>query len=663
MHQEQPVQIENAVDYLLHAHLSRTTGGSGWRNQRFYKLPLLIRQIAWIWCSFHILLYRLKINKITTSYTRSEIRDLCSARPVLSVLIFSGLAGFCLGVVNSTWQASVETGQVLAGIVRYPPGNPYYIYHLKAFSLLNQISALLLWFCRCERGLSILTSGLLGMVSFWAVGATILAISRSVAVSVIGVIFIYFSNHLGDGAMYPIALLGYDHTYGILGLSLAVLTMALVGNGAYRSAMFCMGLAPCIHLPWAIWLIFIVLLACLFDLDFAREVSRKHYPYLMAGLLISALSLGFQFCFMQDLPTLAPQIKKQYLDAFVKYWCSHRRKLFSELFRDEIHSTWLAVTCCSLSVALCYTCPRLTTRNGPLRLMLRMIFISGVGALAAGVITEIPPERVPAWLSILMVGRYINLNNVVLAALMIGVFTANRMRSYATNYNLFALFLITALFNRHVEVRVPALIFPLIWFAYVSYSGVSPPPKKPMMSQRTHRISYEVLISLVLILFLAVFVPYDKYREKFLSCGIASRNLFTDDKNREFYEEVSARDGLLIISQEFRLVPAKTRRPILIDAQNVNFIVYALESAPQVNDILRGVYGVDLFKPPHDRNVQVPGRFYKELWEKRTIEEWREIGEKFGATDILVEAGWRLSLPIVVRNETMTLYEIPGKHQ
>jgi len=41
-----PVQIENAIDYLLHAYLSRATAGLGWGNQRFYELPLLIRQIA-----------------------------------------------------------------------------------------------------------------------------------------------------------------------------------------------------------------------------------------------------------------------------------------------------------------------------------------------------------------------------------------------------------------------------------------------------------------------------------------------------------------------------------------------------------------------------------------------------------------------------------------
>jgi len=54
------VQIENAIDNFLHAHLSRSTAGPCWGNQGFYELPLLIRQIAWIWRPFHIILYRQK---------------------------------------------------------------------------------------------------------------------------------------------------------------------------------------------------------------------------------------------------------------------------------------------------------------------------------------------------------------------------------------------------------------------------------------------------------------------------------------------------------------------------------------------------------------------------------------------------------------------------
>lgn len=70
------VQIENAIDNFLHAHLSRATAGLGWGNQGFYELPLLIRQIAWIWRPFHIILYRQKtaLQPLFTHALRLRVR-------------------------------------------------------------------------------------------------------------------------------------------------------------------------------------------------------------------------------------------------------------------------------------------------------------------------------------------------------------------------------------------------------------------------------------------------------------------------------------------------------------------------------------------------------------------------------------------------------------
>jgi len=67
-----PVEIQNGVDQLLHVHRSGSAAGLGCWNQRFYELPLLIRQVTWIWSPFHILLYRLKTSKIVTFHTRSK---------------------------------------------------------------------------------------------------------------------------------------------------------------------------------------------------------------------------------------------------------------------------------------------------------------------------------------------------------------------------------------------------------------------------------------------------------------------------------------------------------------------------------------------------------------------------------------------------------------
>lgn len=59
------------------------------------------------------------------------------------------LLAFSLGALlavgrHATWQAPVENGQMLAGLVPFLPENPYHLYLVKLWSLLNQASALLL---------------------------------------------------------------------------------------------------------------------------------------------------------------------------------------------------------------------------------------------------------------------------------------------------------------------------------------------------------------------------------------------------------------------------------------------------------------------------------------------------------------------------------------
>lgn len=70
-----PVQIQNRIDYLSHIDLARSAAGFGWWYHWFNELPLLIRQVAGIWCSFYILSYRLKNRKLTTSHTRSKTEN------------------------------------------------------------------------------------------------------------------------------------------------------------------------------------------------------------------------------------------------------------------------------------------------------------------------------------------------------------------------------------------------------------------------------------------------------------------------------------------------------------------------------------------------------------------------------------------------------------
>ena len=58
------------------------------------------------------------------------------------------------------------------------PDNPFYLYHLKLWTILHQICALLLRAGLSEIALSKLVSGLLGMVSFQAIAMIVYALSR-----------------------------------------------------------------------------------------------------------------------------------------------------------------------------------------------------------------------------------------------------------------------------------------------------------------------------------------------------------------------------------------------------------------------------------------------------------------------------------------------------
>ena len=52
-----------------------------------------------------------------------EVRHTINRHPFRYLVVLSGLFGLVAGLSKATWQVSVETGQVLAGIVKYPVYN------------------------------------------------------------------------------------------------------------------------------------------------------------------------------------------------------------------------------------------------------------------------------------------------------------------------------------------------------------------------------------------------------------------------------------------------------------------------------------------------------------------------------------------------------------
>jgi hypothetical protein len=112
---------------------------------------------------------------------------------------------------------------------------------------------------------------------------------------------------------------------------------------------------------------------------------------------------------------------------------------------------------------------------------------------------------------------------------------------------------------------------------------------------------------------------------------------------------------LLLTSGTMQLIQLWTRRPVLLDAGALDEMAYVPQAAPQVDRILRAVYGIDTSRLPDSFDAHTA----RALWEERTVAEWQRIGHQFGVTDVLTYEGWALKLPVVARSSGFTLYGIP----
>jgi hypothetical protein len=137
-----------------------------------------------------------------------------------------------------------------------------------------------------EITLSLIVSGLQGMLTFQALALFVYALGRDVLLAVGTAALIFFSRAAEYGTVYPLFLLGTEHTYGVVGLSTGVLVMALLGAGWYRTGALLLGIAPCIHPSLGSWTGALSPLRFFrTSVGFARSFGRR-----LSGLLPDAAS-------------------------------------------------------------------------------------------------------------------------------------------------------------------------------------------------------------------------------------------------------------------------------------------------------------------------------------------------------------------------------------
>lgn len=571
----------------------------------------------------------------------------------LWVLTVSGLLGFGLGMIRfPTWQVAVEGAQVVAGIVQYPTDNPFYIYQVKLWTVLHQICALLLRAGISEIMLSRLVSGLLGMVSFQALSVFVWAFSRDGLVATGAPALIFYSRAAEHG-VYPIALMGTDHTYGVMGLSVVVLVVALLGAGCLRLGGFLLGVAPAVHASLGAWLGLIVAVCVLWDFKRLRTEWRPALPYFVAGGAVTALSLLVHLAMSHDLAGVDASVSSRYLTAFVAAWDMHRRPV-------TIASVGTILNVAALLVASIWLKAFAIDLPRPAAFALRAVIVSAVLSLSVMLLSWLPPTVVPPTLLILMPTRFLNFNTLAFVPLMLGLLGIyrgsfwSRLVTAALLYGLFASYRSMVWDTPPGPGWLARSIQPNPWHVFVAASigllGVRMTsawkPARGALASKVARTMSLALLAVSAVLTWRVARPY----------------AMLDRTNDPFFAAVSAEgNGMVLTGGSFHLVQLYTRRPVLLDGGGLDALTYAPSAGPAMERILRDVYDIDFFNPPAEARqaAAIPHRVNKPVWERYSRRKWEEIGRTFDVTQVLTRADWSLDLPIAAENSAFRLYRIP----
>lgn len=555
-----------------------------------------------------------------------------------------------------TWQVAVETAQVVAGLVRYPDGNPFGVYHVKLWTILHHVCAPLLLAGVSEIAVSKMVSGLLGMVSFQALTMIVFAFSRDAVLAIgapIVIVVAFLETGMGAGGAYPIRLLGVTDTYGVLGLSTCVLVAGLLGSGHYRLGGVLLGLAPAVHPSLGFWLIVAVTLCFVWDFKRLVREWRPALPYCAAGCAVTALSLCVQITMMHGIPDVAASDASRYLAAFVNSWDTHRRPI-GLLSGDAILNADLAVVALIWLVTFRKDLPASSV------FLLRFVIVCAVIGLSAVLMSHLPPERLPSLLLILMPTRVLNINVMMFPALLLGLIGVYR-RSRWWSWISIAVYAGLLFGNRSVLWFAlqyqpawavdPYLVLAiatgaLLWMALKS-ARENEKEKPAGSAGRVSTIAQGVLVGVAAIVLWIIAAP-----QPFV---------FRDRTNDPFFKQMESADGMLLTGGPLHLVQLRARRPVLLDGGGLDTLPYAPETGPQMERILRDVYDIDFFHPPDEvrRQAIITINVGRAAWERHSLDEWREIGRAYHVTQVVAPADWHVRLPLMATADSMRLYRVP----
>ena len=159
---------------------------------------------------------------------------------------------------------------------------------------------------------------------------------------------------------------------------------------------------------------------------------------------------------------------------------------------------------------------------------------------------------------------------------------------------------------------------------------------------------------------LLVLILVQNYNRIFLIKDNFASNFKVEEESRvvNFIKNKNIKTNLVVPSSLIPYIFKKTKKPILLHTESLDFIPYHPYLIDKFFHILEIVYDIKNNLPPDKNNPYLSDEYIKKVFEKRSKEEWLFIKREFNIEFILVPDEWNLKLDASIKDEKYKLYQL-----
>jgi hypothetical protein len=508
---------------------------------------------------------------------------------------------------------SIDAGLVLSGNVIYELPSVMGVFYTSNLTLINLVTSLLLKNGFDYFSISLLIIFISQLCFYFGAFYFSFSITKSKKISfLISLISLIFMLNIGK-TDYPVMFIT-EHIYGILAMAFATLIYGLIAANKFKIAVIAVLFLTTFHIVTGVIFSFLILLGYLHSSNLLTKIINNKFIYLIIFFSI----LIFIFIFLQ----LNLYKFDENFIVFIEMWDYHR---------SQIPFNFIYIFISLIIFALLF----IYSNYGILFKENKPIKNSGIFVLQISIflflIFYLLKDFYPIWLKIPMLNRLSVLYSYIVIPVMASV-----AYKYVINYIPF----------RIVKYFIFIVLLCSFIVFYLSFSKFL--MHKPYIDTIANTLSD----------------PFNQV--KLLGNGIKELQLKFHPKQAvlEAYEEakeLSFGEIVVTTSSTSRSALLFGKFPILLDVSSFDFVSYLPDLALPLRNIVEQVYGVDYSRPPiFLRNKgSISDLFVKEVFEKRSQDEWVKLGNEFNFSLVIVPRGWRLNLNTVSIGDSFEIFFVP----